>query len=145
MRIDEVMTGDVVTCAAEDTVREAALKMKNEDRGLVPVVVKNGSAQVIGVLTDRDITCRVVAPGRNADEVPVNEVMSKSVITVHYKARFNAAMRLMERHKLRRLVVTGDTGELMGIISLSDFARTIGREKLGQVIQQLSRQEPPRH
>ncbi len=143
MPISDVMTWDVATCAAGDTVREAALKMKNEDCGLIPVLEKNESGSPIGVLTDRDITCRVVAGGRSPDEVVIRDVMSKSVITIHYKAQLNAAMRLMEQHNLRRLIVTGDTGELRGVISLTDLTRTIGREKLGEVIQKVSHQRRP--
>ena len=69
--------------------------------------------------------------------------MSKSVISVHYKAQLNAAMRLMGRHNLRRLIVTGDTGELRGVISLTDLTRSIGREKLGEVSQKVSHQRRP--
>ena len=144
MRIDEIMTRQLATCTPNDTVHEAALKMKNEDCGLIPVIEHDGGGSPIGVLTDRDITCRVVAGGHSPHEVTVGEVMSRSVVTVHYQARFNSAMRLMERHRLRRLVVTGDSGDLMGVLSLTDLARYIGRDKLGQVLQEVSSRRPPR-
>ncbi len=136
MRIDQIMTRDVVTCGPEDTVLEVAMAMKHHDCGIVPVV---DDESMVGVLTDRDIICRVIAAGDDPAEVRVREAMTPDVINIHYQAKFNAAQKLMERHRVRRLLVTGDSGRLVGVLSLTDLARAITRSKLGEVVQELSR------
>lgn len=138
MRIDEIMKREPQSCSPEDLVQEAALMMKRRDCGLIPVVEENGVRRPVGVITDRDIVCRVVAPGKEAGETRVKEIMSRDVITVNYQATFNAAIRLMEEHGVRRLVVTQDSGGLIGVLSLTDLARALGREKLGKLVQGLS-------
>ena len=140
MKIDQIMTTEVFTCEPDDTVLAGARVMETHDCGIIPVVEGADSAEsVVGVLTDRDIICRVIAPGGDVAEVRIQEVMTPDVINIHYHATFNAARRLMEKHRVRRLLVTGDTGRLVGILSLTDLARAITRAKLGGVFQELSR------
>ena len=140
MKIDQIMTTEVFTCEPDDTVLVAARTMEAHDCGVIPVVEGDDSAEsVVGVLTDRDIICRVIAPGGDVAEVRIQEVMTPDVINIHYHATFNAARRLMEKHRVRRLLVTGNTGRLVGILSLTDLARAITRAKLGGVFQELSR------
>ena len=138
MRIDEIMKREPESCAPGDLVQEVALKMKYHDCGLIPVVEENGVRQPVGVITDRDIACRLVAAGKVADQTRVEEIMTREVITVNYQASFNAAIRLMEGHGVRRLVVTQGSGGLIGVLSLTDLARAVGRDRLGKLVQSLS-------
>lgn len=141
MRIDQIMTRDIVTRRPEDTVLEVSRAMKQHDCGIIPVVGddEEGSESVVGVVTDRDIICRVIAAGDDPAEIAVAEVMTPDVINIHFQATFNAAQRLMETHRVRRLLVTGSKGRLVGMLSLTDLARAVTRDKLGEVVQELSR------
>lgn len=138
MRIDELMTRDVITCRTDDSVLEAALKMKSEECGLIAIVEENGDLNPVGVITDRDITCRVVAAGEDPRHITLQEVMSRDVITINYHATFNAAVRLMEENRIQRLLVTGNAGGLLGILSLTDLARAITQKKLGEAVREIS-------
>src|SRR5688500_5079555 len=77
MKVEEIMTRDPATVTPGTTVRDAAKLMQREDTGILPVVESEGSKKLLGVVTDRDITIRVVAEGRGAD-TRVNEVMTSS-------------------------------------------------------------------
>lgn len=138
MNINEIMRDDVISCAPDDTIREVAMKMHRHDCGLVVVIEPNGGQKPVGVLTDRDIVCRVVAPGDDVAQVYANEVMSKDLVNINYQATVNAATHLMKQHRLRRLIVTSDMGEVLGVVSITDLARVVADKKLGAVVQDLA-------
>ena len=77
--IKDVMTSDPCAIDAGKSVAYAAKMMRDEDVGLAPIVEGD---KLIGMLTDRDIAIRVVAEGRNPDQVTVSEVASKQVVTI---------------------------------------------------------------
>jgi len=83
--------------------------MEGDDVGSLPVVKMGGVAQLIGVLTDRDIALRVVAAGRDPETTSVSEVASRDVITVTPEDDLDDALTKMARSQVRRLpVVVGD-------------------------------------
>ena len=95
------------------TVAEAARVMK--ERGLASALVSERGS-VVGIVTERDILYRVVAEGRNPNQVRVGEIMSKPLITVTPDTRVIDAIALMSSKGVRRLVVKrGD--EVVGIVS----------------------------
>jgi len=91
--------------------------MQEHDCGIIPVCE---GTKLVGVITDRDITCRAVAAGRIA--VPVSGVMSKPVFTVREDQDVEAAIELLEAKQVRRLPVVDDRGNVVGIIAPSDLA-----------------------
>ncbi len=140
MNIEEIMTRDVTTCTPDDSVLEAALKMKRCNCGLIPVVESSTEQNVVGVITDRDIACRVVAAGEDPGEAKVGSVMSRDTVMIYYQASFNAGLRLMAENSVRRLIVTDGTGELIGVVSLTDMARAVDPSRIGEAVQKISRQ-----
>jgi len=79
MQVQDLMTQCVETVRENDSLRDAAWKMKDADAGFIPVT--NGDGQVVGVLTDRDIVMRAVAQGTTPKELRVSDVMSSDVVT----------------------------------------------------------------
>jgi CBS domain-containing protein len=123
----------VVTAAPRETVRIAARRMADNDMGTL-VVVGDDPDRPIGVLTDRDITIRCIAKGGDPDTMPVGKVMSTPVQTVSEDATVEDAVSNMAIAGTRRVVVTGDDGVMVGILSLDDVldvlsldAQSIGR------------------
>jgi CBS domain-containing protein len=114
----EIMTRSVKTAAPDTTVREAALMMRTEDVGAIPVV-ENG--RLIGIVTDRDIVVRAVAEGKNA-EAKVGDVMTPEIFSVKENDFVFEAIRLMGDKQIRRIPVVSETGELAGIIAMADVA-----------------------
>ena len=141
-RARDIMTANPQCVTPEDTVVRAAEIMRDSDVGVVPVVEDQGTMRLAGVVTDRDITVRVVAEGRNSSEIRTREVMSSGLATVNPDDDVNRVMDLMKREQVRRIpVVEGD--RLVGIIAQADIATDLGSDrKTGDVVEKIS--EPRR-
>src|SRR4029453_17334436 len=109
--IRDVMTSNPCTIDAEKSVAYAAKMMRQEDVGLAPIVE---GEKLIGMLTDRDIAIRVVAEGRNPDQVKVRDVASTRLVTVDPQQDLDEALRMMAKHQVRRLPVVEEDGRLWG-------------------------------
>jgi CBS domain-containing protein len=134
MRVRDVMTTNPRTVSPDDTVQAAARIMQTEDTGAVPVV-KNG--RVLAVVTDRDITVRVVAEGAPLTR-RVSEVASSTVICATPDMSTREASDLMAEHQIRRLPVV-DNGSLVGIVSIGDLAVKEGNDsRIGDTLQDIS-------
>ena len=117
--VRDVMTSDLKTVEAGDKVEDAAKIMAEADIGAV-VVVDDG--KVAGIVTDRDITVRVVAAGENPSKTKVSDAASGGADTVEADASIDDAVKLMREKDIRRLpVVEGD--EPVGIVTLGDIAK----------------------
>ncbi|HEX2064235.1 MAG TPA: CBS domain-containing protein [Acidimicrobiales bacterium] len=117
-RIEDVMTPYPKTVDANTSVAEAAEIMRDADVGDV-IVLSGGSA--CGILTDRDITVRVVAAGLDPEKTRVGDVCSEDVATLSPDDDVDTAIRLMREHAVRRLPVTVDS-QPIGIVSLGDLS-----------------------
>jgi CBS domain-containing protein len=133
--IKDVMTSEPRTIDAGQSVAYAAKMMRDEDVGLAPIVEDD---KLIGMLTDRDIAIRVVAEGRNPDEVMVGEVASKQVVTVDPQQDLDEALRIMAKHQVRRLPVVEEDGRLVGIVAQADVAREGNDKQTGALVEEIS-------
>jgi CBS domain-containing protein len=134
-QVREVMTLSPVSCAAQDSVAEAAKAMAKEDVGPIPVV---DQGRLVGLLTDRDIVVRVVAKGRDPQSTTVGEVASSDLTTVSPDEDLDQALKLLAEQRIRRLpVVEGD--KLVGIVAQADIARQGDDPITGQVVEQISK------
>ena len=114
----DVMTPDPITVHATSSVVEAAQRMRDADVGPVIVVDERG---VCGIVTDRDITIRAVAEGRNPSEIAVDEICSHDVVSLSPDDSVDQAVQVMRENAIRRVaVVEGDRP--VGIVSLGDIA-----------------------
>src|SRR5215211_8887050 len=133
--IREVMTSKVCSIDAEKRVAYAAKMMRDEDVGLAPIVEDD---KLIGTLTDRDIAIRVVAEGKNPDQVTVREVASKQVVTIDPQQDLDEALRIMAKHQVRRLPVVEEDGTLVGVVAQADIARKGDDKQTGELVQEIS-------
>src|SRR3954468_15401917 len=92
--IRDVMTSNPCTIDADKSVAYAAKMMREEDVGLAPIVEDE---KLIGMLTDRDIAIRIVAEGKNPDQVKVADVASKQVVTIDSQQDLEEALRIMAK------------------------------------------------
>src|SRR6266446_6041572 len=119
MQLKEVMTPGVDVISPEATIREAAEKMRHLDIGPLPVC---DGDRLVGMLTDRDITVRAVAEGRNPVSTRVREVMTPDVVYGFDDQDVQDAARLMEQYQIRRLPVLNRNKQLVGMVALGDLA-----------------------
>jgi CBS domain-containing protein len=124
-------------------VDQAAQLMKEEDVGLLPVVMDD-SGKLIGVLTDRDIVMKVVAGSLDPQSTEVGEVMTANPLACRPQDASEAALDIMRTHQVRRVPVVDEAGLVVGIIAQADVATRLGRpEQTGRVVQAISEDDRP--
>lgn len=124
-KVKDIMTPNVEYCTPLDNVYEVAVKMKDLNVGVIPIVEDQ---KLIGMITDRDLVVRGIAekhPGSNQ----VTNVMSDKIISISSNASLDEAAHMMAKHQIRRLPVV-DNGKLVGMVSLGDLSTnyTTGKE-----------------
>ncbi len=125
-RVRDWMQADVGTCTSDDVLSTPARIMWERDCGCVPVVDGNGSAQLVGVITDRDICMAAYTNGARLAEIRVNDAMAHEVHSCSVDDSVAEAERLMRAAQVRRLPVVDRDGRLRGILSLADLAEGAG-------------------
>ncbi len=123
MQLKDVMTPGVIRISPEETVAVAARTLTHYNIGILPVC--DGTGQMCGLVTDRDLVTRCLASGRSPERTPVSEVMTKGVVSAKPDMEVGVAAHLMGRRQIRRLPVV-EGGRLCGMVSLGDLA---GREE----------------
>ena len=116
-RVKDIMTKDPECCSPETSIEEAARMMCNFDCGEIPVIDNAESLKAIGVLTDRDITCRSVAQGRNPMQLKVKDCMTSPCITVSPEMSVEECCEVLEKHQIRRVPVIDAKHRICGIVS----------------------------
>jgi CBS domain-containing protein len=141
MQLKDVMTRDIEVIHPNATIEEAAAKMDMLDVGPLPVCDGN---RLVGMVTDRDITVRATAAGKDPRATQVREVMTDNVVYCFDDDDTNEAARLMEEQQIRRLVVLDRDKRLVGIVSLGDLAVTTQDDQLsGEVLERISEPAEP--
>jgi CBS domain-containing protein len=97
--------------------------MREADSGAIPVVASENDPKVIGIVTDRDLCMRVVAEGRDPNQVPVQECMTTRVITCRPEDEVEEISDMMAERQIRRIPVVDGEGSILGIVSLADLAQ----------------------
>jgi len=133
----EVMTKDPVCCTPETTLDQVAQLMREHDCGEIPVI--DPAERPIGVVTDRDIVCRVVAEGKNPLAYPAEICMTQPVATVLVDAPLDDVLATMEKHQVRRVPVVDERGRCVGIISQADVAWTGSKGAVAELVREVSR------
>ena len=136
MKLKEIMTKEVETVHPENTLQEAAQKMRVRDIGFLPVCEGD---QFVGVLTDRDIVLRTTAEGMDPNTIIGRDLMTSPVIYCFEDQDVQEAARLMEEHQVRRVVVLSrEEDRLAGVVSLGDISRSAAKETSAEVLQSVS-------
>ena len=112
------------------SVVEIARKMREEDIGSVPI---GENDRLVGMVTDRDITCRGVADGKDISSMTAREVMSQEVVYCRSNDEVEDAARIMETRQIRRLPVIDENKRMVGILSLGDIAHAAPQSLSGEV------------
>jgi len=119
MKVRDIMSARVITCAASNTVAEAAKKMRDEDVGSIVVLEGN---KPVGIMTREDVTNKVAAINKLPSEVHVKTIMSSPVITVSPDDTLSDAAKRMGKHGYERMPVK-QLNKLVGFISVRDLLR----------------------
>jgi CBS domain-containing protein len=132
----EVMSGGAECIGEKETIEAAAKKLADLDVGALPICGEDDRLK--GMLTDRDITIKVVAAGKDPAQTTAGELATQGeVVTIGADDSVDEALRTMTEKKVRRLPVI-DGHKLIGVISQADLAQEIDSSKVGELVQAIS-------
>ena len=134
----DVMTVNPACCTPETPLDQVAKLMVQHDCGEIPVI--DLAEHPVGVVTDRDIVCRVVAEEKNPLAYTAEVCMTQQVVTVPLDAPLDVVIATMERHQIRRVPVVDEQGCLAGMISQADLAWSGRAREVGELVREVSRE-----
>jgi CBS domain-containing protein len=140
MSVGRICSRDVDTASYDESVLDAAHRMRDRQVGTVVIV---DHQRPVGILTDRDLTVRVLAAGLDPRRTRVSEVMTPSPTTIREEESIETAVSCMRTGRFRRLPVVGRDGSLLGILALDDVLELVAGE-LSDIGQLLKRESPHR-
>jgi CBS domain-containing protein len=132
--VRDAMTEDPRSIGASASVVEAARLMREEHIGSLPVTEDE---RLVGMITDRDITTRVVAESAVPETTSVADVYSRDLISVEPDNDLEEALQLMARHQVRRLPVV-ENGRLVGMVAQADIALKENEKRTGELVGAIS-------
>jgi len=138
MQVREIMTQSPACCGPDTNLQDVARMMVDHDCGEIPVI-HGRDRRPIGVITDRDITCRAVANGKNPLQMKARDCMSSPVLTVTPQMPLEDCCRLMEEKQLRRIPVVDDQGACCGIVAQADIILKAPDRQSAEVLRDISR------
>lgn len=136
MKLSEIMTRDVAIIQPDDSLQSAAKKMRDRNIGFLPVC---DGEELLGVLSDRDITIRALADGMDVAVMLGRDLMTTPAIYCFDDQDVSEAAQIMAENQIRRLVVLSrEDRRVVGVISLGDLARNGTKEVSGEILQKVS-------
>jgi CBS-domain-containing membrane protein len=135
MLVRDVMTEDPTCCSPYTKLDIVAKMMLNHDCGAIPVW---DGDRIVGIVTDRDIVCRVVAKGITPLAISARDVMTRPVYTIGTDERIDTALAIMGSRRVRRLPVVGEKGVVIGVVSLSDIAARLPDSDVADLLRHVS-------
>jgi CBS domain-containing protein len=132
MKIREIMNQKVERADPTLPISKAAEKMRDLDIGFLPICEND---KLIGTVTDRDITTKSVAQGRDPRLAPVSEIMRPEVFYCYDDQDVEEVARYMQEKEVRRMVILNRDKRLIGVVSLGDIAKqSVEREVAGETL-----------
>lgn len=142
MDIQSIMTPNPTCCRPNQSLREVATLMADNDCGQIPVVDEQG--RPLGVITDRDIAVRAVAKGADVSTATASDFMTSPATSVTEDSSVDQVVKRMEDQQIRRVIVVDGRGAISGIVAQADIARAGGDNRTAEVVKQVS-QPSSRH
>ena len=120
--VRDVMTKDVRVVRPDTSVKEVVAVMNKFDIGSIVVVQ---GERPVGIITERDILKRIVEPCLTPETVTARQIMTSPVVTINENASINEAAKLMAKKGIKRLLVTRNNDELVGIVTFTDIVTKV--------------------
>lgn len=121
MIVKECMTKQVELGRPDMTLQEVAQKMRDGDYGVLPLGEHD---RIVGMITDRDITVRGIAEGKDPKKVEAREIMSTNILYCYEDQTIDEVTQNLGENQIRRVPVLNRQKRLVGILSLGDLAQT---------------------
>jgi len=139
MKVRDAMTPDPVCCLTTDSAQKVAGILCKQGVGSIPVVTDHASRKLIGIITDRDLCCSVVANGLNPQSTPIEKFISPNPVTCREDASLDNCEQLMQERQVRRIPIVDGDGRVIGLVSQADLALKDKPEKVAKTVAEVSR------
>lgn len=143
MKIKEIMSPTPTCCTPNDTAQSVAKMMCDLDVGSIPVVVDQSSRALIGMITDRDLCCRVLAQGLDPKATPIQELVTYNPVTCRDGENVENCERLMQEHQVRRIPVVDRENRVIGIVAQADLALKAKLDGVSKTVVEISKNTRP--
>lgn len=130
-RVRDVMTANPISSTPDASVESLARLMSDTNCGEIPIC-RDG--KVVGIVTDRDVTCRTIARGLNPSYTKAGDIMTLLPVTVFDDDPLRRAIEVMEEESIRRVPVVDANGTMVGILSQVDVAMRASQRKAGHML-----------
>jgi CBS domain-containing protein len=138
--VRDLMTRGVRTLSPSDSVIFAAQAMAELDVGSIPVC---DGQRLVGVVTDRDLTLRSLAQGRDPQSTQLDQVMTTDVQWCYEEQSIEEVAQLMRDAQIRRLPIVDHDRKLVGVVSLGDLAAKGGEQEASEALKEISTPSEP--
>jgi CBS domain-containing protein len=122
MKIKEVMSVNPTCCTPTDSAQDVARMICDANVGSIPVIADRQSRALVGMITDRDLCCRVLARGLDAKSTRIQEFVSYDPVACRDGENLERCERLMQEHQVRRIPVVDRDNRVIGIVAQADLA-----------------------
>ena len=140
-RARDVMTPDPACCSPHTSIDQVAKMMIQNNCGEIPIV--DAANRPLGVVTDRDIVCRIVAEGKNPLGYTAEQAMTTPAVALGTDVSIEDVILTMEDHQIRRVLVVDEEGACAGIIAQADLAMKGPARKTSELVREVSQEHRP--
>ncbi len=143
MKIREIMSRDPACCLVSDTAQTVAKILCDRNIGSMPVVADQQERKLVGMITDRDLCCSIVAQGLDPKTTQIKKLVTLSAFTCREGGNVETCERLMQEHQVRRIPIVDAEERVIGIVSQADLALRDKGERVLKTVAEISK--PAQH
>lgn len=139
MKIREIMSPDPACCVLSDSAQAVAKILCDRNIGSMPVIANQQSKKLVGMITDRDLCCSVIAKGMDPKTTQIEKLLTLAPFSCREGENVEACERLMQEHQVRRIPVVDAEDCVIGIISQADLALRDKAERVSKTVAEISK------
>ncbi len=143
MKVREIMTSNPACCVPGDTAQKVARILREQNIGSLPVVDDQQSQKLVGIITDRDLCCSVVADGLDPKTTTIERFVTPEPFTCRDGENLENCERAMQEHQVRRIPVVDGEGRCIGIVAQADLALKDKPDRVHKTVSEISKPESP--
>ena len=142
MKIRDMMSRDPACCVLTDSAQSVAKMLCDGNIGSMPVISDQQSRRLVGMITDRDLCCSVIAQGMDPRTTQIEKLMSTSPVSCRDGENIERCERLMQEHQVRRIPIVDAENRVIGIVSQADLALRDKPERVSKTVAEISKASP---
>jgi CBS domain-containing protein len=139
VKVREIMSRDPACCVFTDTAQSVAKILCDRNIGSMPVVADQQSRKLVGVITDRDLCCSVIAQGMDPKTTTIEKLITLSPLTCREGENIETCERLMQEHQVRRIPIVDAEDRVIGIVAQADLALKDQPERVSKTVAEISK------